>query len=115
MQCALNCKYLLPSSTSQYSSLSIEVHREFKILFVHLQSFLSTDIKINKSIAPAFVSQLLNTEVTEIRKEMQLGSGLPKSTGQLYWVLAQAHVDQEIEHSRYLSILFHRKATIFKD
>lgn len=54
---------------------------ELKMLFVHLQSFLATGIKRNKSIRTALDSQLLNTKVTEVRNEIQLGSGLPKSTG----------------------------------
>lgn len=81
MQCALNCEDLLPSSTSRYSSVSMEACIEFKMLFVHLQSFLATGIKRNKSIRTALDSQLLNTKVTEVRNEIQLDSGLPKSTG----------------------------------
>jgi len=81
MQCALNCKDLLLSSTSQCSLISVEECREFKMLFVHLQSFLATGIKVNKSIRPASDSEFLNTKVSELRIEMQLGSDLPKSTG----------------------------------
>lgn len=85
----------------------METCREFSMLFVHLQSFLATGIKINQSIRPTLDSQLLNTKVTEVRNDPQLRSGLAQSTDQLYWALAQAHGDQKIEHSRYLSILFH--------
>lgn len=45
------------------------------------QSFLAAGIKINKQVRPALDSQVLKTKVTEVWNEMQLGSGLPKSTG----------------------------------
>lgn len=64
MQCALNCEDLLPSSTSQYSSVSTEACMEFKMLFVHLQSFLATGIKRNKSIRTA----LANSEILKSLK-----------------------------------------------